>query len=936
MQQIVSSRDVITDDMVGGKFSRQSDMIVAGVPVPEFFCLSVSFFEDIFKAFKPEVESILSAIDFTKHASVKGASESVQRLFTSLELDNELQNTILNAFDNAFAADQLVSVRASTVGHLLEESEDSVSNPFAGMSESFLYVPRDQICDKVKACWGSGFSQESLIYRQAQGMSLLGFSVAVGVQKMVFGERSFVLFTADPKTAARDQVIVAGHGIGEGVVQERVPVDHYFVNGKTSDIRKEIANKETQLTIDEAAGFGLCETSVEESMRETPCLNDTQILQLVDMGKKIEALFGLPQDIEGTFTPDGQLSILQSRPIALDYGRQLIWTNTNVTESFPGVSTPLTYTFAKYFYRVIFYDAYRRLGVKESVIMNNFQPLDKMIGYLNGRIYYCLSHFYLLHKQSPMYPLFAAHWENMIGLSSSYQTHNEGGALFQVWDKVKKWTRVGTNAVATVFDYLNHDRSMYRYHSWWENLIAPKRGKSFKGEDPLTLVNLFHKVWGEVGDEWGVTLTTDGYLIPIYGFAETLFKKWELNEDPGLLSDCLCGGETLSSVEIILSAVNLAEMVRNNPVLSSAFKDNTDKKLWQMAEQNKLDQAFTEQLKKHLHFYGDRGLQELKLEQPGLRDTPWVLLRMIKQYAIQDVTVASMREQESSVRAKADINLDGLLVEKPFRRFVLQRVILPRLRRLIMHRENSRYCRSELYGFSKNIFSGLADYFVERGVLKKTDDIFYLTQDEVFGYIDGTGVTENLQVLADLRRKEHKANLSKDVATNVTSLGAIRDNTLTPQTESIDYDPNVLQGLGSSAGKVQGIARVIDDPNEAGDIDPSMILIARETDPGWLFLMLASKGMVVERGSMLSHTAITGRKFGIPTIVALPDATQRIPDGALIEIDGSAGIVTIIDAAPKAKVVTKAKAAPKAKVVTKAKAAPKAKADPKVETPKND
>lgn len=895
MQKIVSIQDVITDDMVGGKFSRQSDMIAAGVPVPEFFCLSVSFFEEVFESIKPEVESLLNAIDFKQHSSVKAASESIQTLFGSLVLGEDQQASVLKAFDTAFDNDELVSVRASTVGHLLEESEDSVSNPFAGMSESFLYVTREQVCEKVKACWGSGFSQESLIYRQAQGMSLMGFSVAVGVQKMVFGERSFVLFTADPKTAARDQVIVAGHGIGEGVVQERVPVDHYFVNGKTSEIRKDIANKATQLTIDESLGYGLTETAVEEALRETPCLDDSQVQQLVEMGKRIETLFGLPQDIEGTFTSDGQLSILQSRPIALDYGRQLIWTNTNVTESFPGVTTPLTYTFAKYFYRVIFYDAYRRLGVKESVIMNNFEPLDKMIGYLNGRVYYCLSHFYLLHKQSPLYPLFASHWENMIGLSSSYQSHNESNALFAAWDKVKKWTRVGTNAIVTFGHYLNHDRYMYRYHAWWENLVAPMRGKSFKGEDPLTLVNLFHKVWGEVGDEWGVTLTTDSYLIPMYGLAETLFKKWDLNEDPGLLSDCLCGGETLLSVEIILSAVQLAELVRNSPDLTPIFKETGDKALWEMVERGELDPSFTKQLHKHLHFYGDRGLQELKLEQPGLRDTPWVLLRMIKQYAIQDVTVESMRQQEISVRAEADNKLDSLLSDKPVKRFVLQRLILPRLRRLIKHRENSRYCRSELYGFSKNIFSGLASYFVDRCVLKQNDDIFYLTQDEVFGYIDGTGVTENLQALADLRRSENLDNQSKEVATNITSLGAIRDNTITPQAESLDYDPNVLQGLGSSAGKVQGIARVVDDPNEAGDIDPSMILIARETDPGWLFLMLASKGMVVERGSMLSHTAITGRKFGIPTIVALPDATQRIPDGALIEIDGSAGIVTVLE-----------------------------------------
>ncbi len=103
-----------------------------------------------------------------------------------------------------------------------------------------------------------------------------------------------------------------------------------------------------------------------------------------------------------------------------------------------------------------------------------------------------------------------------------------------------------------------------------------------------------------------------------------------------------------------------------------------------------------------------------------------------------------------------------------------------------------------------------------------------------------------------------------------------------------------LVGLGSSAGKVRGIARVVHDPNTIDTLEDNMILIARETDPGWLFLMLASKGMVVERGSMLSHTAITGRKFGIPTIVALPDATRVIPDGALIEIDGSSGVVTLL------------------------------------------
>ncbi|OUS28894.1 hypothetical protein A9Q99_10985 [Gammaproteobacteria bacterium 45_16_T64] len=896
MKKIITCTEPASGSSIGGKFSKQSEMITAGIAVPEFFCLTIAFYEEVFDSIRSEVEAILDAIDFDDGKDIREAADSIQQVFHGVELSVAQKDEILFAFDGQFSSDVMVSVRASTVGHKIEESEDSVDNPFAGMSESFLYVKRDEICDKIKQCWGSGFSQESLIYRQVQGMNLLGFGVAVGVQKMVFGERSFVLFTADPKTAAKDQVIVAGYGIGEGVVQERVPVDHYFVAGKTSEITQDIADKDCMLTLDKDAGSGLCELPVEENLWRQACLTDAEIKQLVDIGIQIESLFGCPQDIEGTFTAEGSLHILQSRPIALDYSRQLIWTNTNVTESFPGISSPLTYTFAKYFYRVIFYDSYRRLGVSPRMINDNFEPLDKMIGYLDGRVYYCLSHFYLLHKQSPLYPLFGTHWENMIGLTSSFQSHQESSDLFAMWGKVKKWARVGSNLVETFYHYLNHDRYMFHYHKWWEDLISPMRGKSFEGDDPLTLVKLFHKVWGEVGNNWGLTLTTDGYLIPMYGLLETLFKKWGLDDDPGLLSDLLCGNdETLLSVEIILSSVNIAEFARGNSELKQKFKDLSEHELWEEVKAKKVNAEFTEMVEKHLHYYGDRGLQELKLEQPMLRDTPWVLIKMVKQYVFADVTVESIRNHEQGVRDKAEVELARLLAGKTQKQRILN-VLLPRLRRLIRHRENSRYCRSELYGFSKNIFKGLARYFVQRDILNEMTDIYYLTQDEVFGYIDGTGVTENLQVIADLRRKEHAENLTKDVATNVTTLGAIRENVLAPvETGPITYDEDVLQGLGSSAGKVTGIAKVVDDPNDAGDITEDMILIARETDPGWLFLMLASKGMVVERGSMLSHTAITGRKFGIPTIVALPGATTRIPDGARIEMDGSSGIVVLVE-----------------------------------------
>ncbi len=894
VSRIVSYKEKFSEKLVGGKFGKQRIMFENGVVVPEFFCLTIEYYNQIFLSLQDTVKSIIHKIDFTDPVSVRAGASEVQAQFSNLELTTIQQNEILIAFDQHFTSDCLVSVRASTVGHKAEESEDSFNNPFAGMSETFLYVPRSQILEKLKLCWASGFSQESLIYRHAQGMDLMGFGVAVGVQKMIFGERSFVLFTSNPNTAARDFVIVAGYGIGEGVVQERVEVDHYFVSRKAGEITKDIAQKTQRLTLDKTAGFGLISEAVPEILQSKPVLTDSEILQLTNLGDKIEAIFGSPQDIEGTFTENGDIHFLQARPIAFDYSRQKVWTNSNVTESFPGVTTALTYSFARYFYRVIFFDLYRMLGVSNRTLHDNHEPLDRMIGYLGGRVYYCLTNFYLLHKQSPLFPLFGKHWESMIGLSSSFQTDHKP-TLKELWNKAKVWAKVPPAIVATVYQFFTHEKRMQDYHEWWENLISPYRGKNMAHEDPMVLMNLFFNIWTQVGNYWGATLTTDAFLIPLYGWAEALFKKWNLSDaNPGLLSDLLCGDEKLQSVEILLSAVGLAEYVRSKPELLQAFNDSDEMALWSKFGKGEFDTTFVTKVEHHLHYYGDRGLQELKLEQPSLRDTPWVLFRMIKNYTQQSVTVESVRAHELDVRHQADKVLAEKMAGKKWQMNVLN-FLLTRLRRMIRHRENSRYCRSELYGVSKNIFKGIAANFVRTGVLKTDDDIFHLTQEEVFGYIDGTGVTENLQALADLRRTEFNEHLKNELPEQITTLGSVRANPFGSVQEIVVDNDAMLKGLGSSAGKVRGTARVVLDPNTVTDIASDMILIARETDPGWLFLMLASKGMVVERGSMLSHTAITGRKFGIPTIVALPNATLRIPDGAKIEIDGSTGLVTLLD-----------------------------------------
>jgi pyruvate,water dikinase len=884
----------MTPQEVGGKFHRQNEAIRAGFNVPPFFCLTGAFYDAVFTPLAPAVSRVLERVDHNRAADLHRASGEIGRLFMDVDIPSREQELVRSAVDRSFPEGGLVSVRASIIGFMSDESEDSSRHPFAGMSESFLYVRREDVLASIRRCAASGFSAEAILYRHKQGFAPTAFAVAVGVQKMVFGARSFVLFTCNPNTTARETVIIAGHGIGEGVVQERVPVDHYFSKPGTQEIHRRIAEKDQMLTL-APEGYGLASVNVPAALRAAPCLSDGEVERLAAIGQRIERLFGAPQDIEGTITPDGIIHILQSRPIAIDTRRQRVWTSANVTESFPGVTTPLTYSLARYFYRVIFYDCYRRLGIGPRELHDEHESLDRMIGFLGGRIYYCLTAFYSLHQQSPLFPLFRKHWEDMMGFQSSYAASDEG-VLARGARRLRSLLRLIVASAVIGVRFFTHQRDIRRFHEWWERVIAPRRGRDYSQDDPLLAMADFHEIWRQVGNHWGITLMNDTYLPVIYGNIEGLFRRWRLSDT--LLSRLLCGDDGLTSVEIVLSTVRLAEYIRADGELSRLFRERTSEELAGLLAAGHLPGEFALRVKSHLHAYGDRGFQELKMEQPSLRDTPWVLFRTLQDYVEREMTAESFQAREREVRAAAERELRQTLHGHPVRQAVL-RLGLRHLRRLIRNRENSRYCRSELFSYSRSVFQGLAANLVRDGKLRAAEDAQYLTADEMFGFVDGTGVTENLEALVNLRRAEFRDNKRRETGIELTTWGALRRNNIFHQLDVPGNHGNdnahELRGLGSSAGRVAGVARVVIDPLEPVDIGADSILIARETDPGWLFLMLSAKAIVVERGSMLSHTAITGRKFGIPTVVAVPGATTRIPDGAWIEVDGGSGVVTILD-----------------------------------------
>jgi pyruvate,water dikinase len=215
--------------------------------------------------------------------------------------------------------------------------------------------------------------------------------------------------------------------------------------------------------------------------------------------------------------------------------------------------------------------------------------------------------------------------------------------------------------------------------------------------------------------------------------------------------------------------------------------------------------------------------------------------------------------------------------------------VLNNARRAVANRENMRFARTRLFGVVRRLFCRLGKLFEENGLLDRASDIYYLTEEEVFSLIRGTSVTQNIRALVALRKAEYDRYAQKPPRARFETTGI--PYLYSTDEEKVSAGANkVLKGISCSSGTARGTAKVVIDPRLASG-NRNSILVAQSTDPGWIFLMISAKGIVTERGSVLSHTAIIGRELGIPTIVGVKDATKLIPDGASLFIDGGTGDV---------------------------------------------
>ncbi len=831
---------------LGGKGGKLAQLCQDGFPVPPWLCLTTS-------AYDAAGGEDLSPAD---------------------------QTALLDAFDSLFAKDVRVAVRSSATG------EDGAQDSFAGQLDTYLHVTRNSVCERVRDCFASSSSPGVTLYRKVRGLEGAAPRTAVVVQLMVDSQVAGVLFTANPASGDRaEAVVTAGLGLGEGIVADLVETDTYRLTLADGEVReRQIGEKRSRIAFDAETGQGTVNEEVSPEVGDAPCLSDAQLRDLCELGRRLQDRFGEPQDIEFAFDAAGTLHLLQARPITT-LESELIFDNSNIVESYPGLCCPLTYSFARRCYEEIFRESSRLFGVPPEVLRRRHAVHANLLALVSGRIYYNILNWYELFLFVPGFEGLLPAWERALGLPPRFVQQREKGKLsakaWAIWRALRR------------FQTLTHD--VQTFQEDFNALLSEFRARDLARLDPQELFALYEELLRRFLRPYAVSLANDMYAQQFYDQLGKLIETWNIAEDASALrNNLLCALSGMDSVEPVRSILRLVEKIRETEGLRTLFEADTESiEVWNAVHERADFEGFRDALSKHLDAYGDRTLHELKLETPSARDDPGFVVTMLRNYLRGGQTVKAMEAREDSIRSEAEAQLAKGLAGRPLRKRLFA-WLLKNTRLTVTYRENLRLSRSRSAGMAKKIFLTLGERFAAKGILADPKDVFWLTVEEVEAQIRGHAVSRDLRSLVALRAAEYDSfAAAPPPPSRVVTQGLVYTNLMTrPRSER--FASGDLVGVGCSPGVVRGRAKVITDPRSDLRIDGE-ILVSPMTDPGWVFLMVAAGGLVVERGSLLSHTAIIGRELGIPTVVGVADATRRIKDGDLIEMDGQAGTVRIIN-----------------------------------------
>ncbi|RJQ75678.1 phosphoenolpyruvate synthase [Pseudonocardiaceae bacterium YIM PH 21723] len=823
--------------VAGGKGANLGELSrLDGIRVPAGFCVTTDAFERIM-AEAPSIDDRLdrlSRLEPDDREAIRTLSAEIRLALEGTTIPSELEAAITGA--HARLGEQAAyAVRSSAT------AEDLPTASFAGQQDTYLNVRGPAaILEHVSRCWASLFLERAVIYRLRNGFDHRKVTMAVVVQQMVLPHASGVLFTADPITSNRKFTSVeACFGLGEALVSGLVNPDVYRVRDD-SIVAKTVA-----------AG--------------QPALTDAQVVQVAQLGRRIEAHFGRPQDIEWCLDDEG-FHIVQSRPITTLFPTPAARDQQNRVYVSTGHGQMMT-------------DAMKPLGLS----------------------------FFLLVTPAPMYDVGGRLYVDVTERLASPRTR---AGLLEVMGKGDPLIR---DALETVLE-----RDFIRPVPDEGSSAVPPAGVAPAPieTDPAVVTELIERSQASIatlkrdirrksGPELLDFIEADiGELKRILfdpRSTQVFMSAWEasfwLNEHLEAWLDEKNAADTLSqsvpnniTSEMGLALLDVADVIRPHPDVVDFLQRVDDESFLDELDRFAGGREARDAIQAFLDRYGMRCVGEIDITRPRWSERPSTLVPVIlgnvrnfepgagERRFEQGRQEAQRKEQELMERLRTLPDGERKADEVKSR--------IDRVRTFIGYREYPKYGWMSRNFVYKQALLGEAERLVRRNVLREKEDIFYLTFAELGEVVRTEQVDDRL-----IRRR-------KDDFTSYEALTPPR--VLTSEGEGLtgayrreDLPAGALVGVAVSTGTIEGRARVILDLAQA-DLEPGDILVTASTDPSWTPLFVAIKGLVTEVGGLMTHGAVVAREYGLPAVVGVEHATSLIRDGQRIRVDGTNGYVEIL------------------------------------------
>jgi pyruvate,water dikinase len=447
--------------------------------------------------------------------------------------------------------------------------------------------------------------------------------------------------------------------------------------------------------------------------------------------------------------------------------------------------------------------------------------------------------------------------------------------------------RLGSTLIRLLAAFARIDAKVAKF----ERSFALKYGEVQRDElhfkDGRSLAVLAETLVDRFLGDWDTPIINDFFVMMMNGKVTRRLKELGLERE--LMS--LLAGEELASTAPTKELLSLADEVRSSQWLLELFSKHDDSKLMEAIRGEA--PRFEERVRQFIERYGDRCIGELKLESISMREDPSFVFAVIRNYLDHPgLSARTLAEREGDSRAAAETRVfktirerRGFLALRAFRRD------LAKLRKGVRYRESMRMARTRVFGLFRTIYLELGHRLRELGSIHEARDVFYLTTEEIDRYFAGTSVQARLKPLIEARKAEFRSYLKEDPGHRVRASSPVYLREGWRSSEQPRATGATLKGIGCFPGVVRENVKLVFSPE--GNLElKNKILCTVRTDPGWTPLFASISGLLVERGSSLSHSAVVARELGVPAIVGIPGITELLKDGERVSMDGSEGLVT--------------------------------------------